>query len=535
MSTTKIGQHVPDILDCLAQLSNDEVPTPPALARAMLDLLPQDVWSKPDFVWLDPFSKSGVFLREIATRLFDGLADWEPDFIKRREHILRNMLFGTSITEMTGILSRRTLYCSADASGTHSVVRFDDTGGNLPFVPAEHDFVNGRCTLCNAPSDLERGEAQENYAYSFIHDAYPTKEMATMKFDVIVGNPPFQIDSDGNTRTMPIYQKFVDQAIALDPRYVVMITPSRWFAGGLGLDDYRTRMIADRRLRTLVDNPKLFDCFPGVEIKGGVSYFLWDREYNGDCEFSTRISGTIRSTMTRDLRAGEGVLMRDNRAATIVQKVKSRFEGEWLDSIVSSRIPYGASLATNYGGDVPAPFRGSVPLVKGNGSGYVRPDQVERHLEWATDWKVLLPVAGDGHGRQVAYVIGEPIAIAPGSISTDTYLVAGRFQTRAQTENFANYLVTKFVRFLVLQRKVTQHLVPDRFRFVPMFDMARSWSDDELYEHFGLTDEEREYIESTIMPREVNWSLDSPIPASHLPGGSKYRPGKQVDELEDDE
>lgn len=184
---------------------------------------------------------------------------------------------------------------------------------------------------------------------------------------------------------------------------------------------------------------------------------------------------------------------------------------------------------------MPAPFRGSVPLVKGNGSGYVRPDQVERHLEWATDWKVLLPVAGDGHGRQVAYVIGEPIAIAPGSISTDTYLVAGRFQTRAQTENFANYLVTKFVRFLVLQRKVTQHLVPDRFRFVPMFDMARSWSDDELYEHFGLTDEEREYIESTIMPREVNWSLDSPIPASHLPGGSKYRPGKQVDELEDDE
>lgn len=191
----------------------------------MLDLLPAEVWST-DYVWCDPFSKSGVFLREVATRLPNGLVQWEPDFTKRREHILRNMLFGTSITEMTGIISRRTLYCSADASSTYSVVRFKDAGGNLPFVHAEHDFGPGesRCSLCNAPFDLERGEGRENYAYSFIHGAYPTKEMANMKFDVIVGNPPYQIDSDGNTRTMPIYQKFVDQAIAMDPRYVVMIT-----------------------------------------------------------------------------------------------------------------------------------------------------------------------------------------------------------------------------------------------------------------------------------------------------------------------
>ena len=207
MTTTQFGQHVPDILDCLAQLSNDEVPTPPKLARAMLDLLPEEVWSRPDYVWLDPFSKSGVFLREIATRLFDSLADWEPDFVQRRKHIFRNMLFGAPITEMTGIISRRGVYCSADASGTHSVVRFDDPQGNLPFVPAEHDFkTDGRCRLCNAPQDLERGDARENFAYSFLHGTYPTQEMANMKFDVIVGNPPYQIASDGNTRTMPIYQ-----------------------------------------------------------------------------------------------------------------------------------------------------------------------------------------------------------------------------------------------------------------------------------------------------------------------------------------
>lgn len=524
MTTTRFGQHVPDILDCLAQLSNDEVPTPPKLARAMLDLLPGEVWSTPDFVWLDPFSKSGVFLREIATRLLDGLGDWEPDFVTRREHIFRNMLFGASITEMTGIISRRSVYCSADAAGTHSVVRFDDTQGNLPFVPAKHDFKSdGRCRLCNAPHDLERGEDRENYAYSFIHGTYPTEEMANMKFDVIVGNPPYQIDSDGNTRTMPIYHKFVERAIDLDPRYVLMITPSRWFAGGLGLDDFRSRMIDDRRLAKLVDNPKLFDCFPGVEIKGGVSYFLWDRSHDGDCEFSTRVEGRTLSTMTRDLRGGDGVLMRDNRAASIVEKVWSRHSGTSLEQVVSSRIPYGASLATNFRNDQQQPFPGSVALIKGNGSGYIRADQIERNHDWVGQWKVLLPKAGDGHGREVAYVLGEPIAVAPGSVSTDTYLVAGRFNDRQQAQNYANYLTTKFVRFLVLQRKVTQDLVPERFRFAPMLDMTQPWTDAGLYLHFDLTPEEQAYVEATIMPRSVNWSLDGPIPASHRPGGIKYR------------
>lgn len=245
---SRFTQHVPDILDCLAQLSNDEVPTSPKLACAMLDLLPEHVWHEPHYRWLNPFSKSGVFLREIATRLLDGLADWEPDFVARREHIFRNMLYGAAITEMTGIISRRSVYCTADASSAYSMVRFDDPAGNIPYVPSAHDFnKDGRCRLCNAPEDLERGDSRENYAYSFIHGTYPTKEMADMQFDVIVGNPPYQIDSDGNTRTMPIYQKFVERAIEMNPRYVLMITPSRWFTGGLGLDDFRGRMQDDRR------------------------------------------------------------------------------------------------------------------------------------------------------------------------------------------------------------------------------------------------------------------------------------------------
>ena len=243
-------QRVPDILECLAQLSSDEVPTPPKLANAMLDLLPDEVWRDPDSRWLDPCSKSGVFLREIAKRLlFEGLVEWEPDFEKRREHIFRNMLFGCGITELTGIISRRTVYYSRHAAGEHSMIRFDSDDGNIPFVRAEHDFNERRCRICGAPEDLERGEGRENYAYAFIHGAYPTEEMGDMKFDVIVGNPPYQIDSAGNTRTMPIYQKFVEKAIEMDPRYVLMITPSRWFGGGLGLDEFRQKMLTSKKIR----------------------------------------------------------------------------------------------------------------------------------------------------------------------------------------------------------------------------------------------------------------------------------------------
>jgi site-specific DNA-methyltransferase (adenine-specific) len=182
MAATSV-QHVPDILDCLAQLSNDEVPTPPELARSMLGLLPEDVWSEPDYRWLDPCCKSGVFLREVASRLLSGLAEWEPDYDARREHIYRNMLWGTSVTRMTGIIARRTLYCSRDAAGTHSIVRFATESGNLPFVPALHTFSAGHCTVCGAPEELERGEDRENYAFAFVHDAYPTKEISEMRFD----------------------------------------------------------------------------------------------------------------------------------------------------------------------------------------------------------------------------------------------------------------------------------------------------------------------------------------------------------------
>jgi site-specific DNA-methyltransferase (adenine-specific) len=530
-------KRVPDILDVIAALSSDAVPTPPLLARALLDILPEEVWSNADYKWLDPASKSGSVLREAALRLMNGLAEWEPDPAKRAEHILKNMLYGCGITHVHGEMTRRSVYVSKDASSDYSIVSFDTPEGNLPFTQAEHDYpvnkqgyASGPCRICGAPVGLERGESRENYAYAFIHGAYPTQEMKDMKFDVIVGNPPYQLGTEGYGSTASsIYHRFVQDAIALDPKYVAMIIPSRWFTSGKGLDAFRATMIADRRLRAIVDNPKLFDCFPGVEIKGGVCYFLWDRDSDGDCEFSTRIDGAIVSTMTRDLREGDGVLIRDNKAMSIVQRVTRQSETS-AESICRVRKPFGLNIYSNYPGSVPEPFDGAIPLIYASHVGYSRPDQIERNHAWIDRWKVLIPKAADGHGREVSYVLGEPIAVAPGSACTQTYLIAGMFDTRDETQNYATYLATKFARFLVLQRKTTQDVTPNRFRFVPLLDMRRPWTDADLYQHFGLTEDEAAYIEGTIHPREPILSLDSPIPASHLPGGSKYRaPGARAE------
>lgn len=507
----------------------------------MLDLLPSRVWGDAEHRWLDPVCKSGIFLREVAARLLEGLSHQIPDFEERREHIYRDMLWGTSITKMTGIISRRTLYYSHNAAGDHSVVRFDDPAGNVPFVPASHIWdAGGKCERCRAPRDLERGE-RENYAYSFIHEAYPTEEMTDMKFDVVVGNPPYMIGTEGHGVTASnIFHLFIQKALDLDPRYVLMISPSRWFTGGKGLDEFRERMINDRRIRRLVDNPKIYDCFPGVKIRGGVSYFLWDRDHVGDCEFSTRVDGKIRYTMMRDLREGDGVLVRDIRALNVIRKINAGAVTTRVEDVSSVTKPFGLTMRSNYPGSVPEPFEGSIPLIYGNKIGYSRPDQIQRNHEWINRWKVLLPRASSGdtpqdaEGNIVDVVLGEPIALAPGSACTQTYFIPGMFDTREETENFAHYLATKFVRYLVLQRKLTQDVTPERFRFVPMLDMTRRWTDSDLYAFYALDDDEVAHIEACIKPRSVNLSLDSPIPASHLPGGHKHRPGPVSNNEDDD-
>ncbi len=500
MTLVQDRQHVPDILDCLAQLSTDEVPTPPKLANAILDLLPSEVWRDPDLRWVDPFSKSGVFLREIVRRLlFEGLVESEPDFEKRREHIFRNMIFGCAITEITGIISRRTVYCSRHAAGEHSVIRFDTDDGNLPFVPAEHDFEKRRCQTCGAPEDLERGDARENYAYAFIHGAYPTKEMEDMKFDVIVGNPPYQIDSDGNTRTKPVYHLFVEQAIRMKPRYVAMITPSRWFAGGLGLRDFRARMLSDRRMARLVDYRVEKDVFPHVNINGGVSYFLWGAEHNGKCLVSHVPAGGVPSAPEPRYLDEFDLLIRQNEGVRILRKVRSRKDPAF-DARVSSQKPF--NFHTNFHGSRSKKGITDPVLMHGaRRASWVPRSSIEKNFDWIDRWKVFLSAASDGNESFPAPIwdlAKGPFVGGPGEVSSGSYLVVYPTETEATAKAVVSYLRSRFVRFLVSLRKIAQHNDAGRFAFVPDLPMDREWTDADLYERYGLAAKEIAFIESQV-------------------------------------
>ena len=317
--------HNPDILTCLANLSADEVFTPPKLASAMLDILPQDLFRRPDTTFLDPVCKSGVFLREIARRLNDGLKDQMPDQQARINHILTKQVFGLATSELTALLSRRSVYCSKKADGKYSIATaFTKPDGNIRLPKTAHTWnARGKCESCGAnQGEYDRDETLEAYAYPFIHGIDPT-EVFNVKFDVIIGNPPYQLSDGGFGRSAsPIYHQFVQQAKKLEPRYLTMVIPARWFAGGKGLDEFRESMLTDNRLRAIYDYLSASDVFQGIGLKGGVCYFLWDRDNAGPCRVTTHFKDWPVSTASRPLlEEGVDVFIRFNEGVSVLKKV----------------------------------------------------------------------------------------------------------------------------------------------------------------------------------------------------------------------
>lgn len=503
----------PDVLTCIANLSNDEVFTPPEFANRMLDTLAEawaashngaNLWADSSVRFLDPCTKSGVFLREITSRLTRGLADEIPNLDERVDHILTRQVFGIGITNLTSLLARRSVYCSKFANGKHSVAKsFATEQGNIWFERMEHTWDDGKCTYCGASQKaLDRGEGLETHAYAFIHTDEIKARVAElfggdMQFDVIIGNPPYQLSDAGyGASAAPIYQLFVEKALGLDPRYAVFVTPSRWMAGGKGLDKYRGRMLSDRRLRSIVDYPKLYEGFPGVKIRGGISYFLWDREYSGPCEVQTIWDGQPTGPAVARYLDAYDILVRRNDAVPILEKVRAKGEPT-LDWRVSSGKPFG--FRTFFHGKPDS--KGLKKPVKLYGSqkvSWVARSEITVNPDWIDEWKVLMTAVQGTSAAVETKFLSKPIIAEPGTACTETYLVAGHFDNETMAANYAKYLRTRFVRFLVSLRKATQHATRDVYAFVPDLPLDQEWTDAKLYKRYGLTKDEIAFIESQV-------------------------------------
>ena len=508
----------PDVLSCLANLSNDEVFTPPSLVNDILDLLPSELWSNPNAKFLDPVSKSGVFLREMAKRLMKGLETQIPDKQERINHIFSQQLYGIAITDLTALLSRRSVYCSKTADGKYSICEtFDDEQGNIRYQRMKRIWKSGKCSYCGASQEVyDRDDALETYAYHFIHTsvAEPAEanleKIYNMKFDVIVGNPPYQLSDGGNSRSAkPIYHKFIKQAKKLNPRYLTMITPARWYAGGKGLDDFRAEMLADKRIRKLIDFENSNDVFPGVDVAGGICYFLWDRDNKGQCEVVNLIDGKqVKSERALDEFP---ILIRHSQAIPIIRKVLAKKEngGKRLSDVVSSRKPFG--LPTNY-----TPKNSGIPcwFIQKIGLKYASKNDVSDDNKLLDKWKFLAPkapIAGQtDFSKPVGFYYDGNTRIAkPDECCTESFIVLGAFSTEKEVLAYKSFIFTKVVRFLLLQTVVSQDVTRSNFQFIP--DLGKyegEYTDKMLIKRWGITADEWNFIDSKIKNIGVNEKVE---------------------------
>lgn len=513
----------PDVLTCIANLSNDEVFTPPEFANKMLDTLAEawaannggaDIWADKTVKFLDPCTKSGVFLREITSRLTKGLEKQIPDLEKRVDHILTKQVFGIGITQITSLLARRSVYCSRHAQGKHSIAKsFANEDGNIWFQRIKHTWDGDKCKFCGAGrSVFDRAKGLETHAYTFIHTDNIKARLAelfgkNMQFDVIIGNPPYQLASDGGTRDGPIYQHFIEQAKKLEPRYLSMVIPSRWMASGLGLSEFRQSMLSDRKMRELVDYPAGGDVFPGVEVKAGVCYFLRDSAHNGDCNVTTIRSGEVVGPVPRNL--GEyDVFVRDARGATILRKVLARHE-PCINTILARDKEFG--WTSNFDGFHEKKHSGDVPIYYIRKSkrdmGYIERSKITKSPHLIDTWKLLVPEAygaGDTFPHQI---LGKPIIAPSPSVCTQSYLFFN-VASRKEAESLQSYYSTRFFRFLVSLRKITQHATHSTYAWVSMQTWDRTWTDEELYAKYGITKNEQAYINSQIRPMNLEGDND---------------------------
>ena len=520
-----------DILETITNVGNDEVFTPMQVCTEMLDSLPKEVWRNPNYRWLNPVTKNGIFEREIAIRLNDGLKDIIPNELTRKKHIIRDMIFSIGETKFTSLVARRTLYYCAyanrkddgkyDPVDGHSLngyaigngTWFDDEEGNIKTPKAEHVFdtkgTDAKCVFCGIRRDSKYNDPSqiEHYAYEFIHQKDLKKYIANaffkgdekMKFDIIIGNPPYQLNDGGaNASARPIYQYFIERALELDPSYICMIIPARWYAGGKGLDEFRTKMLNDVHIKKLVDYPNAKECFPNFSISGGVCYFVRDKSYKGGCTFVSMENPSAPTQSLRKLNRFP-VFVRFDLGEQIIAKVEKASQKS-LSTIVNSRNIFGFESKIR-GKD--KPYENGYSLYSSDGVSYIRKDEIKKNLKLADSFKIMVSKTTAEHANEPGLdgkykILSTTKALNPGEVVTDSYIIVGPFKTIEQTKNALNFLRTKFCRFLISLSTSSINVTKDCFQFVPLMDFSRTWSDAELDQNFDLSKSEVEFINSLI-------------------------------------
>lgn len=533
-----------DILETITNVGNDEVFTPVRIAKKILDSLPDEVWHNPNYKWLNPCTKNGVFEREIAIRLNEGLKDIITDEETRKKHILQDMIYAIGLTKFCSHVARRTLYyCSQankkcdgiKASDGHFVngyaigngTWFDDEEGNIKTPCTNHKFIKEgkekKCEFCgiNEKSKYNDPLQREQYAYEFIHvDQLNLKRHlqdrffggnSNMKFDIIIGNPPYQL-SDGGAQASarPIYQLFIQKAKSLNPKYLCMIVPSRWMTGGKGLDDFRDEMINDKRIVKLYDFEDGKEIFPAVEIKGGVCFFLRERDYSGQCTVFRTSSGKTFVSKRFLKEDGTDVYIRDERLIPILNKVKSLSEPSF-SKLVSPLKPYG--LRGDFFKD---PKKYNLPNISlspiNGGYSIYGLDGLKRVVRYIPkeyplpkknnlDKFKLFMARNQGSGI-MGEKFSDPIFAKPGELCTETFVTIGGFNSENEMINAWSYMKTKFFRALVATRKQDQNAAQSIYLYVPIQDFSKPWTDEELFKKYKLDDEDIDFINNNI--QEMN-------------------------------
>lgn len=461
-----------DIFDYIPPQRTNQIFTPRRVVKMMVDMIEEsqpDIFTDYNAKFLDPYSKSGLYITEIVKRLYEGLSEQIPSSQKRIKWILENQVYALAPSNIIYNIVINYVFSKFDGISTKNIVEF------------------------NSAEDVN----DDNWKKK-VFEAFGGEDL---KFDVIIGNPPYQeMDGGAQASASPLYHRFVELAQELDPELISFIIPARWFSGGKGLDSFREEMLNDKRIRELHDYFDATDCFPGIDISGGVCYFLWDKDHHGECKVTSYRGGKINSMIRPLSLKGNDTLIRFNEAISILNKVHCKDFNSFADGI-SARKPFG--LPTNV---TVKKTRDTddVIIYAYPSNGFFPSRKIERNANLVDQWKVLSAKAYGERGDFPYRVIAKPFIAEPGSCCSETYIVIRACESRKKAQNVIAYMGTRFFRFLVLLKKNTQDATSKVYSLVPIQDFSQSWTDEQLYSKYGLTEEEIDFIESMVRPMELD-------------------------------